>query len=378
MKKIAIIGTSIGQKGLYLSAKKMGIKSIGFSIPNNTNDFCQLADEHYNVSILEIDKIVEVCKKIGVDGVVSNGSDLTARCANEIAYKLDLPCIAPGQYAMASNKHYVREATQYIEELGQVRCRIYDGNCPDKYPVIIKPQTAGGKSGLSIATDDKSFRDAIKYAKEAHDCEILIEDYIEGLELSVETLSSNGKHYVIQTCEADTTGEPHFVEIAHHMPAAITKEVNEKINRIVPQILNAIGFCNGATDTEMKVDKEGNIFLIEVNLRGAGGNITNDLLELSTGYNYLHGLIEVSIGCFTPPTNLSNDFVGDYYLCKQTEHLLPLFANSKGKDWLVTSTIASLQIAELKDIKTNGDREGYIIYKSDHKIGLNDVDSKCK
>ncbi len=374
MKKIAIIGTSVGQEGLYVAAKSMGIKSIGFSIPNNATDISHLADEHYNISIVEIDKIVDICRNIGVDGVVSNGSDLAAKCANEIAYKLGLICNDPEQYAKASNKHYVRQATQNVIELAQVKCQLYDGRLPSKYPVIIKPQTAGGKSGLSIATDDESFKMAIKYAKEASDCEILIENFIEGLELSVETLSFNGKHYVIQSCEADTTGEPHFVEIAHHLPAAISEETDAKIKRVVPKILDAICYRNGATDIEMKVDKNGNVYLIEVNLRGAGGNITNQLVELSTGYNYLKGLIAISLGCFRRPEKLKNDFVGDYYLCKQTSHLLPLFRQSRRKEWLVKTTITDDQYSNLREVKTNGDRKGYFIYKYDHKIELNDIE----
>lgn len=372
MKKIAIIGTSTGQQGLYLAAKSMGIKSIGFSIPKETNDISYLADEHYDISIVEIDKIVDTCRKAGVDGVVSNGSDLTARCANKIAHMLGLICNDPIQYEKAANKHYVRQATSTISELEQVDCRIYDGTFPSKYPVIIKPQTAGGKKGLSIA-NDKSFEKSIKYAKEADDCQILIEDYVEGLELSVETLSFKGKHHVIQTCEADTTGEPHFVETAHHLPASISKESDAKIKRIVPRILDAIEFKNGATDIEIKVDRNGKIYLIEVNLRGAGGNITNHLVKLSTGYDYLKGLIEIATGCFKAPDKLKDEHAGDYYLCKQTSHLLPLFLHPGDRDWLIKTTITDNKILNLREIKTNADRDGYIIYKSDHKITLHDA-----
>lgn len=368
-KRIAIIGTSIGQSGLYRTAKRMGIKTLGFSLPGN-NDYSHLADRHYRISVDEIKEIVEICRQNKVCGVVSNGSDFTAKCANRIAYELGLPCNDPEDFMAASNKGFVRSQTRDIAELTPVGCAVFDEGYVPRFPCIIKPQTAGGKSGLSIARDRESFEQAIKYAMSVAPGEILIEDYIEGQELSVETLSADGQHYVIQTCDADTSGDPHFVEIAHHLPANISDNVLAKIKRVVPKILDSIGFKNGATDIEMKVDANENIYLIEVNLRGAGGNITNDLVPLSTGYDYLQGLIEISCGEFVKPQRLENHYAGDYYLCSQTADMLPLFKVDRSCPWLVDTTVVPEMFDNLPEVKTNADRKGYIIYKSDHKITL--------
>ncbi|MBD5338189.1 MAG: ATP-grasp domain-containing protein [Bacteroides sp.] len=373
MKKIiAVIGSSVGQSGLFRSAKEMGLEVISFSIPGLT-DYSHLSDRHYLISVTEIDKIVEICKEENVVGVVSNGSDFTARIANQIAFDLGLKCNDPLKFDLARNKNFVRKITNDIEELSPVNYTEYKEGILPNFPCIVKPYVSGGKCGLSIAYDQESFANAIHYAKESGTDKILLEDYIDGLELSVETLSYNGQHYVIQTCEADTTGAPHFVEIAHHLPANVPHKVEKKIRRIVPRLLNAIGFENGATDIELKVDSDGNVYLIEINLRGAGGNITNYLVPLSTGYDYLRGLIEIAIDEFQPVNDLKNDFVGDYYLCLQTEYLLPLFRNSQDKEWLVMSTITPTNYTRIKEIKTNEDREGFIIYKGTHKITLEDL-----
>lgn len=369
--KIAVIGTSEGQKGLLIAAERKGIEAIAFSVPGK-NDYSHLAKKHYNISVDDVDNIVEICKAEGVCGVVSNGSDFTAKYANEISYKLGLPCNDPIAYRKASDKYYVREKTQKIEELAKINHYLYREGFIPKFPCIVKPQISGGKNGLSIAYDMESFNKAINYARNNSDCEILIEDYITGLELSVEVLSFNGSHRVIQTCEAETSGQPHFVEVAHHLPANISNVTLKKIERIVPNILDAINFKNGATDIEMMVDDKDNIYLIEVNLRGAGGNITNDLVPLSTGYDYLGGLIDISMGKFEPPKKLDNNFVGDYYLCKQTLDLMPLFDIKNNHTWLVNTTIDLLKLNNIPDVKMNCDREGYIIYKSDHRIGIKD------
>ena len=371
-KIIAIIGTSIGQSGLFKSASKLGLKTIAFSVPGN-KDYSYLADKHYHISVDDVDSIVQVCKENRVCGVVSNGSDFTAKYANEIAFRLGLPSNDPLDLLKASDKNYVREQTKNIDGLAQIKHSIYYQDFSPQYPCIIKPISSGGKNGLSIARDSNSFDKAIEYAKQCFSGDILVEEFIDGLELSVEVLSANGKHYVIQTCEAETSGEPHFVEIAHHLPANISRETDMKIRKIVPCILDAINFRNGATDIEMKVDSQGNVYLIEVNLRGAGGNITNHLISLSTGYDYLGGLIEISIGEFKHPEIRMNEFVGDYYLCAQTLPLMPLFAGTKPRPWLIESTIRPEHLNNIKEVKTNGDRDGYIIYKSAHRVTLKDA-----
>ncbi|WP_303644779.1 acetyl-CoA carboxylase biotin carboxylase subunit family protein, partial [Bacteroides caecimuris] len=355
---IAIIGTSVGQSGLYNSAHRKGIRTIGFSLKGE-HDFSDLSDVHYEISITEVDRIVDVCKTEKVRGVVSNGSDFTAKFANEIAFKLGLPCNNPDSYILASDKNYVREATKGISGLTSINYFLYRDKAPIKYPCIIKPIVSGGKIGLSIARDETEFNKAIFYARQSCDQDILVEDYIEGLELSVETLSFDGRHYVIQTCEAETSGAPHFVEIAHHLPANISKKTKEKIWNVIPKILDAISFKNGATDIELKIDNYGNIYLIEVNLRGAGGNITNHLIELSTGYDYLGGLIDISTGVFHDPKILRNDYVGDYYLCTQTAKDINLFINCKDEPWLVASNLNKSHFDNIIEVKTNKDRDGY-------------------
>lgn len=370
-KKIAIIGSSVGQKGLFYSAKKKGIITIAFSVPGQ-NDYSHLADKHFAISIDDVDRIVDICSQEGIDGIVSNGSDFTAKYANEIAYKLNLPCNNPSDFERASDKNFVREKTNSIRNLTPIAHCLYQEGLIPNFPCIVKPLTSGGKNGLSIAYDISSFKDAIGYAQDMCNCDIMIEDFIVGTELSVEVLSYKGNHYVIQTCEAETSGQPHFVEVAHHLPANISEEARRKIKCIVPEILDAIKFRNGATDVEMIVDENDNIYLIEVNLRGAGGNITNDLVPLSTGYDYLGGLIDISMGDFNPPESLKNLYVGDYYLCKQTKGLLPLFETSSECNWLVRNTVKDLDVNNLKEVRTNGDREGYIIYKCDHRIGIDD------
>ena len=73
MKKIAIIGASVLQEPLIEKAKSMGLETHVFAwaagdIGEKTADF------FYPISIVEKEEILEVCRKIGIDGICSISS----------------------------------------------------------------------------------------------------------------------------------------------------------------------------------------------------------------------------------------------------------------------------------------------------------------
>ena len=75
--------------------------------------------------------------------------------------------------------------------------------------------------------------------------EAIVEEFIEGWEISVEFISYQGKHYPLQITDKVTTGAPHFVELEHHQPAELSdnqyKEIyalTVRVSPMAPLILN--------------------------------------------------------------------------------------------------------------------------------------------
>ena len=115
----------------------------------------------------------------------------------------------------------------------------------------------------------------------------------------------------------------------------------------------------------MKLNDHG-VFLVEVNLRGGGDEISNKLVQMSSGIDYLRCMIEVALGVFSAPVRVSEpSFAGIYYLCKQTKDYLPFFENAKGHEWFVEGEIKN---RDLRESHNNYERDGYLIYKSNQKI----------
>lgn len=221
--------------------------------------------------------------------------------------------------------------------------------------------------GVSYAETDEEFVSAIKYAQETTKSPIIIEEYVEGQEISIETISFNGEHFIVQLTEKESSGPPHFTEIAHHQPAILNNEALNKIHLAVPLLLKEVGFMNGAAHIEMKITPASELYLIEVNARGGGGCISSRLVQLSTGYDYIKGMILSAMGEKWFPLSTHKACAGIYFLCKQAGERLSSFIDGEDKSWLIEKTVYDWN---LKDSLSNYDRQGYLIYRCNHRIVL--------
>ena len=364
--KLAIIGASPGQYYICKKAREMGLTTICFAWEKGA--VCKdLVDKFYPLSITEEDEILRICRQEKIDGVVSNASDKTSELVAYIAEELGLHGTKRSVIQATRDKTYCRELSQQVAELTPIRFYNYSGGGSAFLPCIIKPVPGAGKRGVSLVESEEEFLEAIAYADAEPHKSLLVEEFIVGREVSVESISFEGMHYVIQITDKDTTGAPHFLELAHHQPSTLSKDVQDKIRRIIPDLLTTMGFENGATHIELKIDDQGRVYLIEINARGGGDEISNRLVELSTDYDYVKSMIEVALGTFTKPTVNNTMFSGVYYLCKQTSNKIPQFKAAAGMPWLVEMNMDFDHVSNTSASK-NRERNGFLIYQADHKI----------
>lgn len=362
--KLAVIGASAGQLPLCLKAKEMGLETHCFAWAKDA--VCKdVVDYFYPISILEKDVILEKCKELNVDGVVSNASELTAEVASYVSERLGLNGVPYMVLKQSHDKYFVRYLSNRVKGLSKSIYYKYEESDLGVYPCVVKPCEGSAKLGVSFCNSKENFAKAIQYAREATKGEILVEEYIVGKELSVESISFKGEHQVIQITDKDSSSAPHFVELGHHQPAAISSYLKCEIENIIPCLLKEIGYTNGASHVEFKYNGN-DIYLIEVNLRGGGDDISNKLVQMSSGIDYLRCMIEVAIGTFRKPIRVSEPaYAGIYYLCKQTENYFQFFESASNNEWFVEGKIYN---RKLKESHSNYERDGYLIYKWKKKV----------
>lgn len=363
MNKLAIIGASTGQLPLVRKARQKGIETHCYAwadgaVCRNECDF------FHDISIYDIDAIVESCQRVGVDGVVSTASEKIAPVVAQVAQRLGLNGTTPQAINTIQNKGSVRRLTASLSAIAKPRIWTPSERDNIIYPCVVKPAVGAAKKGVSFCASESHLDEALKYAG---DGEILIEEYITGDEYSVESLSYHGEHHVIQVTQKKSSGHPHFVELEHHQPAPLSDETRQAVEKAVCDLLTAVGYTNGASHIELKINPQG-IYLIEINARGGGGHIADTLVHLSTDCDYISDIIDISLDryVYNPVHNIA--YSGILFLSAQNTRVQQYF-NNESYPWLVER--CRLNNNDTLTMSTsNYDRDGYIIYQSQTPIEL--------
>jgi biotin carboxylase len=368
MKKIAIIGASYLQLPLVLKAKELGIETHCFAWPDGA--VCKdVADFFYPISILEKEQILMKCKEIGIDGITTIATDMAVPTICYVAEELKLNSNRFSSALAATNK-------------GAMRIAFVNGNCnvPEfikvahlsenigefQFPVIVKPSDRSGSRGVTKIDRKEDLQEAIAKALEASfEKTALVEQFIEGVEVSVEAISWKGTHTILAITDKVTTNAPYFVELAHHQPSQLSEAVLDKIKSETVKCLNALDINYGASHSEFKITKEGFVYVIEVGARMGGDFIGSHLVPLSTGYDFLKGVIDVALNQFEEPKITKNSYSGVYFLSKETEKIMPLLINKN-----IFDVQKEMFSSDLKTITNSNDRSGYLIYQSNERIEL--------
>ena len=298
-KKLAIIGGSYLQLPIVKKAKEMGIETHCFSWRDGA--VCaDVADFFYPISIIEKEEILKKCQEIGIDGITTIASDTAVVTVNYVASRMGLRS-NPDKYSeVTTNKYKMRQCFldndvpsprfTLVEDLGHYQITGF------RFPLIVKPTDRSGSRGVEKVLDPVQLEEAVSRAqKESFEHKAIIEEFVTGREISVESISNEGKHTILQITDKITTEAPHFVEMGHTQPSRLPVATQEAIRDVAVAACNAIGIDKGPAHVEMKVTNRGPV-MIELGARMGGDNITTHLVPLSTGIDMVGSTIKVALG----------------------------------------------------------------------------------
>ena len=366
--KIAVMGAGKWQLPMYLKAHEMGLETHGFAYEQGDLTAKPYADFFYPISLADKEAVVDTCRAIGVDGVVTCASDFATEVACWVAEQLGLNTNAYETVMHIHDKAWVREKTAQLTSIQHpktVTGPLQTLSVPF-YPCVVKPVHGFGKRGVWFVNSPEEL-ERVKAQADFHDHEdALAEQFITGKEYSVESLSFHGRHYVVQVTEKMSDGAPHFVELGHHQPAEISASCRKKVEQAIQDILTAVGYTNGASHVELKISSQEEIYLIDLNPRGGGDYISTHLVPLSTNCDYSKQIINIALDRFdeTAYPYKNTACSGVYFLTKQTERLLPYFEQD------LPCVVQKEYNKNLSESISNNDRSGYMIYQDTKKLVL--------
>lgn len=300
MKKLAIIGASYLQLPLIEKAKSMGIETHVFAWA--AGDVGEVAaDYFYPISIVEKEQILAQCRQIGINGICSISSDLAMLTVNYVAEEMGLAGNSMRCTMKSTNKHLMRRAFEENHDPSPKSILVEQVNDLNgvelHYPIIVKPTDRSGSRGITKLRDAVGLETAIEAARsQGFEKKALVEEFVEGQEYSAECISWNGQHHFLTLTQKFTTGAPHFIETGHLQPAPVSNDTLSQVKSVVFHAIDSLEIRNGASHSELKIDVDGTIRLIEIGGRMGGDFIGSDLVQLSTGVDFVKSVIEIALG----------------------------------------------------------------------------------
>ena len=295
-KAILIFGVGELQLSIINRANAMGLFTV---VIDPCEDACarEACQAFEVVGGQDFEGTLAVAKKYNISAVVTAATDKPLVMMARIAEVLNLPFYSVETAQWSTDKYQMKQ--RFIE--GGVPCaqgRLVHsaGEAKDLFfPVICKPRDNSGSRGVKLCRDVNELQECIDEALDNSKLDtVLVEEFIEGREFSIETLHYDGKSEVIQFTEKKTTAFPYNVELGHKQPANLTDNEHQQIRDIISKIAACMHFENCPSHTELKVNDRG-IFVIETSPRLGGDYITSTLTPLSTGINLEDQLLHIAL-----------------------------------------------------------------------------------
>ena len=305
MKRVLMLGGSVYQTYAIKEAVKQGHYVITCDyLPDNPGH--KFAHEYHNVSTTDKEAVLDLARKLKVDGVVAYASDPAAPTAAYVCEKLGLPTSPYKSVEILSKKHlfrkylaehgfnvpYARSYTTYEEALEEIDLF--------KLPVMVKPVDSSGSKGINKLIDKlqlKAFvEDALSYSR---DKIFLIEEFIvkNGPQISGDAFSVDGE--LVFHCLGNEfyskKVDKDFAPLGECWPTVMPKEVIDTLEVDLQRLISLLGMKSNAYNVEAIYGEDGKVYILELGAR-SGGSLIPQVTTLATGVDMVPYVIKAALG----------------------------------------------------------------------------------
>ena len=366
-KKALVLAGGVPQIKLINSLKSRGYYVILADYYENPVAK-KYADQFYRESTLDIDAIRKIAIEEKIDMIITCCTDQALATVSKIAEELGLPCYCSEEIGlMVTNKQYMKNKLKdnniptanfnIVKDIEDVTFR--------KFPMVVKPVDCNSSKGVVKVNTEQELKKAIKNATDlSRTNTAIVEEYIDGKEISVDILVKNGIAHILCTSFSEKIKDNQkFVIYKGQYPAIISLRAYQNIKEIAQKIVDAFKLKNCPMLIQV-LNKGNDIYVIEFSAR-TGGCVKYRMIELATDVDIINTTIDIFEGKdFDIRINKKNKvIVNEFIYCFKG-----IFSKADGFDlclknnWITDFYILKNFGESFEKVQNSGDRVAAITY----------------
>ena len=283
--------------------KGWGLVVLGID-PAPDPSVARLAQDVKVADLADIDALIAHARRFRPHGICTFAADYPVVAAASLCEHAGLPGLSLEGARCSTDKSRMRRT---LRQAGipvplsiEVTARADLAGALDALSddIVVKPVDSSGGRGVTrlISPDPRSLAEAHARAIECSSRgAVVVEDYVDGPEYSVETISIDGDVNVLAITTKTTSGSPYFVELAHEQPSDLSEQQIRHVADVAVASARALRIDTGPSHCEIRWTVDGPV-VIEVAARCGGGFIASDLVPLSTGIDLPRACLQVALG----------------------------------------------------------------------------------
>ncbi|MGK3944640.1 ATP-grasp domain-containing protein [Streptomyces sp. RP5T] len=318
--KIVLVGQLVTAPWVFEAAQRVGVDVVLIPWTGTDLDVARRAAAVTEVLPLDVETdpdgalaaLVERFRSDPFDGIMA-GNELVVPFTARAARTLGLPGLSEQGAAVVRDKRSMRqrlaEAGLAVPGLAALeRKEDWADALTLRFPVVVKPARGFSSLGVIRVDDKEQLEQAVsstwelvearshKPAETGGGSGVLVEEYLDGPEISAESLVHRGR---VRVCAVSWKGEltgPYFEETTLRAPARLPAEILAAVEAEVVAAHHAFGVDEGATHTELRLVGGVRPVLLEMGARIGGGGFMHHLVRGSSGIDFAGETVRIHLG----------------------------------------------------------------------------------
>jgi biotin carboxylase len=288
VETLLFLGASISQAPAIRQARRAGFRIVAVDGDPNAAAF-PFAHVAEAVDFTDVEQVVAVARRAGVDGVLSICTDRGVVPAAQVAEALGLPGIGVDVAQAMTDKQSMRarlagsaiRQPAHVAVTGEADLRAALERVP--LPAVLKPVDSGGQRGLfMIRSPGDAFARLQETLALSRRGAAMLESYVEGTELNVLLVMRDGVPTMLTASDRlRPAGDGFGVGWIHSYPSSLPDAVLDEVRSVSFAAVAALGLRNGIAFPQL-IATDDEVYLVEVAARIAAGQMTS-LVRLGTG-----------------------------------------------------------------------------------------------